>query len=53
MDFCLDPDEGEGEPMAQIYGKYYRSDTDEFPSVPWTLGWIQMRYEGEPMAQIK
>ena len=39
--------------MAQIYGKYYRSDTDEFPSVPWTLGWIQMRYEGEPMAQIK
>ena len=41
-----------GEPMAQIYWKYYRSDTDEFPSVPWTFGWIQMRYGGEPMAQI-
>ena len=49
---CFQP-RYEGEPMAQIYGKYDRSDTDEFPSVPWTLGWIQMRYEGEPMAQIK
>ena len=42
----------EGEPMAQIYWKYYPSVTDEFPWVPWTFGWIQMRYGGEPMAQI-
>ena len=41
------------EPMAQIYWKYYRSDTDEFPIVPWTFGLMQMSYEGEPMAQIK
>ena len=41
-----------GEPMAQINWKYYRSDTDEFPILPWTFGWIQMRYEGEPLAQI-
>ena len=29
-----------------------RYDTDEFPWVLWTFGWIQMRYEGEPMGQI-
>ena len=28
------------------------NDTDEFPIVPWTFGLMQMRYGGEPMAQI-
>ena len=42
-----------GGAMAQINIKYHPNDTDEFPLVPWTFGWIKMRYEGEPMAQIK
>ena len=40
-----------GEPMAQINIKYHPNDTDVFPLVPWTFGWIQMRYVGA-MAQI-
>ena len=51
--FWLDPDEVWSEPIAQINIKYHPNNTDKFPLVPWTFGGIQMRYEGEPMAQIE